>query len=424
MTPPALTEFRVEIGSNGIAHLIFDSPGRTMNVFSENAIADVGAFAAWLPDADVRGVLLRSGKDNAFCAGADLTELGMAYDMIMAASDRARFDLAYEHFAPIGRAFRALERAGKPVAAAIEGLALGGGCEFALAAHYRVLADDAKAALGLPETLVGLLPGGGGTQRLPRLCGIETALPVLLDGKRLGGAAALQAGLVNQLVKSGDAVAAAEAWLLSDPDPVQPWDRPEWSPLPSDQVTAAIAPSRLDMLTRTLGHYPAMTAVLDCVEFGLPQSFDGGYRTEMSVFSDLIQRAEARNMIQTQFLARTEYERLARKAGLPDWVTGAVQSSTAAFADVDDLEAAGAAGFGGAAAYTAPLRTRTGLGYWVDGDDPLAERARVVLAKIGTAVVPFGTQRTPAERRLIDYAITRAIGYPAYLGGPLAFAER
>ena len=86
--------------------------------------------------------------------------------------------------APSGEKARRLETAGKPIAVAVAGLALGGGCEFALAAHHRVIADHPQATFGLPESLVGLLPGGGGTQRLPRLLGIEAALPVLLDGAR------------------------------------------------------------------------------------------------------------------------------------------------------------------------------------------------------------------------------------------------
>ena len=97
---PTLTQFRLDYPGNGLVHLVFDCPGRTMNVFSEAAIEELGAFAAWLPDADVAGVLIRSGKDNAFCAGADLTELGVAYDMIMAAPKRARFTVGVRSFLP------------------------------------------------------------------------------------------------------------------------------------------------------------------------------------------------------------------------------------------------------------------------------------------------------------------------------------
>src|SRR6202023_1331591 len=135
-----------------------------------------------------------------------LTELGVAYDMIMQTPPNARFNAAFDHFFRLSLAIRALETSGKPVAAAIAGLALGGGCELALGTHYRVLVDTPNAALGLPESLVGLLPGGGGTQRLPRLIEIEKALPILLAGARLSGRGALEAGLVDQLVPAGDEV--------------------------------------------------------------------------------------------------------------------------------------------------------------------------------------------------------------------------
>ena len=285
---PLLTQFRLEPQNNGIAHLVFDCPERTMNVFSDAAIEELGQIAAWLADADIRGLLIRSGKANGFCAGADLTELGLAYDMIVAAPARARFDLAFNHFFRLSRALRALETAGKPVAAAVGGLALGGGCELALAAHYRVLADDKGAVMGLPESLVGLLPGAGGTQRLPRLIGIEAALPILLDGARLSGVGARAAGLVHQLAPLGREVAAAEAWLLGPAASRQPWDDPEWAPVPASRVSAQIEPVRERVLRRTRGHYPAPLAILDCVEWGLPQPVDAAIRTEMSVFAHVV----------------------------------------------------------------------------------------------------------------------------------------
>ncbi len=213
MTPslPKLEQFRIELKDNGLVHLVFDAPGRTMNVFSDAAIVEVGLFARWLVEADVRGALIRSGKESGFCAGANLPEIWAAYDMVTSTPRHRRFNAAYDHFFRLSLALRALETCGKPVAAAIAGLALGGGGELALAAHYRVLTDDPRAAIGLPESLVGLLPGAGGTQRLPRLIGVEAAAPILLEGGRLSGDAALKAGLAHALVKSGEEVASAEA---------------------------------------------------------------------------------------------------------------------------------------------------------------------------------------------------------------------
>src|ERR1700675_27924 len=219
-----LKEFRAERTENDVLHLVFDMPGRPMNVFSNAAIAELGIFSSWLRGSDVKGVVVSSGKPSAFCAGADLTELGQAYDMIMAAPAETRDRVAFDHFFPLSQALRAIETAGKPVAAAIAGLALGGGGELALAAHHRVMVDDPKVAFGLPESLVGLLPGAGGTQRLPRLAGIEKAFPILLEGARLSGQAAVASGVIDQLVPAGEEVAAAERWVLSHPWGSQTWD--------------------------------------------------------------------------------------------------------------------------------------------------------------------------------------------------------
>jgi 3-hydroxyacyl-CoA dehydrogenase/enoyl-CoA hydratase/3-hydroxybutyryl-CoA epimerase len=423
---PTLRQFRLEFPDNGLVHLVFDAPGRTMNVFSNAAIHELGVFAHRLAQSDVRGVVIRSGKDTAFCAGADLNELGDAYDMIMQTPPYARFNAAFDHFFRLSLAMRALETSGKPIAAAIAGLALGGGCELALAAHHRVLVDDPRAALGLPESLVGLLPGAGGTQRLPRLIGIEAALPILLEGVRLSGEAALKAGLVDQLVPAGEEVAAAEAWLLTARTPIQPWDRVDWrAPSPPD-VSRALSAARKNVLARTLGHDPAPLAILDCVEFGLVQCFDGAIRSEMAIFSHLIQRAEPRNMIRTLFLGKTEFERLKRKNAIPGFVAQVVDAARAVVEKAsEDAEALAAAGFVNTArSRVAPVGDRAAPGYWIDSavEDPRRAKALAVLDRIGQAVAPFAAGRTPTELQIADYAIVRETGYPAYLGGPFAYA--
>src|ERR1700676_3953021 len=218
-----LKEFRAERTENDVLNFVFDMPGRPMNVFSNAAIAELVIFSEWLRGSDVKGVVIRSGKASAFCAGADLGELGLAYDMVMAAPAETRDRVAFDHFFALSQALRGIETAGKPVAAAISGLALGGGGELALATHHRVMVDDPKVAFGLQESLVGLSPGGGLPQRLPRLPGIEKALPILLEGARLSGQAAVAAGVIDQLVPAGEEVAAAERWGLSYPWAAQPW---------------------------------------------------------------------------------------------------------------------------------------------------------------------------------------------------------
>lgn len=326
MTLPQLTQFRLEDQANGIVHLVFDCPGRSMNVFSNQAIHELGAFAEWLHGADVRGVVVRSGKSTAFCAGADLAELGAAYEMIVAASPADRFDLAFTHFFPLSHAIRRLETAGKPIAAAVAAAALGGGCELAMGAHHRVASKSPRVIFGLPECGVGLLPGAGGTQRMPRLVGPELGAEILLRGRTLDGEAALVAGLADQLVDDGDEIAAAEAWLLSDKAHAeQPWDRPGGCSLVHADVADLLSRHRQREMARMQGHEPAPLAILDCLELGLIQPLDGAIRSEMAVFARLIQRREPRNMIRTLFLGKQACNKAERAGGLHPTVIAAAQ---------------------------------------------------------------------------------------------------
>ncbi|MCK1480779.1 enoyl-CoA hydratase/isomerase family protein [Bradyrhizobium sp. 197] len=422
-----LKQFRIEMSTNGVLHLIFDMPDRSMNVFSNAAIDEIGPFADWLKKSDVIGVVISSGKPTAFCAGADLAELETAYDMIMAAPAAERDRLAFDHFFRLSHGLRRLETAGKPVAVAVAGLALGGGCEFALAAHHRVIADHPQATFGLPESLVGLLPGGGGTQRLPRLIGIEAALPVLLDGARIGGQAAIAAGLADELVGPGEEVAAAERWVLSQPAAIQPWDRPDWHAADTSRVAAIIGASRSKMLAETFGHYPAPSAILDCVEQGLSQDFDSAIRTEMQIFAKLIQRREPRNMIRALFLGRLDYERL-KKKGMNPQITEAVAEISKVLGAHSERgkelsDAFARAGFRVEQPRRADFDGRiTDAVYWHD-DEPRTwgkDLLRARLADAEAAAAGWRTQLDEAERRAADYVLVTQAGFPAYLGGLFA----
>lgn len=422
-----LKQFRIEMSTNGVMHLIFDMPDRSMNVFSNAAIDEIGLFADWLKQSDVIGVVISSGKPTAFCAGADLAELETAYDMIMAAPAAERDRLAFDHFFRLSHGLRRLETAGKPVAVAVAGLALGGGCEFALAAHHRVIADHPQATFGLPESLVGLLPGGGGTQRLPRLIGIEAALPVLLDGARVSGQAAVAAGLADELVAPGEEVAAAERWVLSQPAATQPWDRPDWHAAQASRVAATIGASRSKMLAETLGHYPAPSAILDCVERGLSQGFDSAIRTEMQIFAKLIQRREPRNMIRTLFLGRLDYERL-KKKGMNHQITEAVAAISKVLGAHSERgkelsDAFARAGFRVEQPRQADFDGRIADAvYWHD-DEPRTwgkDLLRARLADAAAAAAGWRIQFDEAERRAADYVLVTQAGFPAYLGGLFA----
>src|SRR5712664_4552095 len=426
-----LKEFRAERTENDVLHLVFDMPGRPMNVFSNAAIAELVIFSEWLPGSDVKGVVIRSGKASAFCAGADLTELGLAYDMIMAAPAEKRDGLAFDHFFPLSRALRRIETAGKPVAAAIAGLALGGGGELSLAAHHRVMVDDPKAAFGLPESLVGLLPGAGGTQRLPRLIGIEKALPVLLDGERLSGQAAVAAGVVDQLVPLGEEVAAAERWVLSHATVSQTWDRAEWQPADADRATAIIERKRADVLADTLGHYPAPLAILDCIGEGFVQPFDDAIRTEMQIFSKLIQRREPRNMIRTLFLGRLDHDRLRKAGGIPASVEQAVAAVSQVVQVDGNADAVLASAFARAGFLGSSVRTPAFDGvianaaYWLEAE-PITDGKRALRERLAQAYAvasKWRTQLSEDERRAADYLLVRICRFPAYMGGAFSAAS-
>jgi 3-hydroxyacyl-CoA dehydrogenase/enoyl-CoA hydratase/3-hydroxybutyryl-CoA epimerase len=420
-----LQQFRAERTESDILHLVFDMPGRPMNVFSNAAIAELSIFSQWLRGSDVKGVVIRSGKPSAFCAGADLGELGLAYDMIMAAPAGARDRVAFDHFFPLSKALRGIETAGKPVAAAIAGLALGGGGELALATHYRVMVDDPKVAFGLPESLVGLLPGGGGTQRLPRLTGIEKALPVLLEGARLSGQAAVSAGVVDQLVAAGEEVAAAERWVLSHASASQPWDRPGWRPVDVDTTAAIIARKRESVLAETLGHYPAPLAILDCIDEGLPQSFDAAIRTEMQIFSKLIQRREPRNMIRTLFFGRLDHDRLRKAGGIPASVEQAAAAVSEALrasatADATLAEAFARAGFHGPKNAPGFDGVIDQSAFWLEAE-PVTDGKRALRERLAEAYAVAGQWRATFsgdQRRAADYLLVTKYGFPAYMAAP------
>jgi 3-hydroxyacyl-CoA dehydrogenase / enoyl-CoA hydratase / 3-hydroxybutyryl-CoA epimerase len=423
-----LQQFRAERSENNVLHLVFDMPGRPMNVFSNVAIAELAVFSQWLRESDVKGVVIRSGKPSAFCAGADLAELGLAYDMIMAAPAETRARVAFDHFFPLSQALRGIETAGKPVVAAIAGLALGGGGELALATHHRIMVDDPKVAFGLPESLVGLLPGGGGTQRLPRLTGIEKAFPILLEGARLSGEAAVAAGVIDQLVPPGEEVAAAEQWVLSHPSASQPWDRPGWWPGDVDDAASIIARKRESVLGETLGHYPAPLAILDCVAEGLPQPFDAAIRTEMQIFAELIQRREPRNMIRTLFLGRLDHDRLRKAGGIPAPVEQAVAAVSEALqggADATLANAFARAGFHGPKKAPAFDGVIAQSAFWLEAE-PVTDGKRALRERLAQAygvAEPWRATFSEDQRRAADYLLVTKHGFPAYMAGAFSSAE-
>jgi len=194
-----------DVGQDGVAVLTIDLPGKSMNVLTPELMEDLGSLTRQaIADESVRGMVITSGK-KAFIAGADIKDMVTAYDRGVTPREAAEFSMG------LNRILRALETCGKPVAAAINGLALGGGLEVCLACHYRVLANDAGAVLGFPEVNIGLLPGAGGTQRTPRLVGFRNAATMVLQCRNQGPDEALAMGLVHELAPAAEVVERARA---------------------------------------------------------------------------------------------------------------------------------------------------------------------------------------------------------------------
>ena len=307
-----MNNLTLEVDEQGIATISFDVPGKSMNVLSAAVLADfAAAIEQAVADAAVRGILITSAKPG-FVPGADLTELVQQFER------KRELPQAVADNAPFSKLLRRLETCGKPVAAAINGIALGGGLEICLACHYRVLADDPKAQIGLPEVKVGLLPGGGGTQRLPRLMGLEKALPLLLEGNSLKPAEALKLKVVHEVVPREQLVEAARRWLLGTPTAQQPWDLNGYQvpgganiALPAIGTLFTVATARV--ARATLHNYPAPIAILSAVFEGVQLPIDRGLAIEIKYFAKLVTGAVARNLIRTMFINKGLADKLDRR---------------------------------------------------------------------------------------------------------------
>ncbi|PIB46984.1 3-hydroxyacyl-CoA dehydrogenase [Pseudomonas sp. 2588-5] len=288
---------RYEKGQDGIVVLTLDMPGQSANtmnsVYREAMAATVERLEA--EKDSLAGVVITSAKKT-FFAGGDLNELIKV--------DKAHAKEFYDSVLVLKAQLRRLETLGKPVVAAINGAALGGGWEICLACHYRVALDDKSVQLGLPEVTLGLLPGGGGVVRMVRMLGLEKALPYLLEGKKVRPQQALQAGLINALAVDREALLAqSRAWILANPDARQPWDNKAYSipgGTPSSPKVAqmlAIAPSILR--SKTQGCFPAPEKILCAAVEGAQVDFDTAHLIETRYFTELVTGQVAKNMMGT-----------------------------------------------------------------------------------------------------------------------------
>ncbi|MBR7837833.1 enoyl-CoA hydratase/isomerase family protein [Actinospica durhamensis] len=285
---------RYDRDDDGVVTLTLDLPGSANVMNSTYRTAMAGAVGRLEAErATIAGVVITSAKKS-FFAGADLNELIRATPELL--------DEFTSMLTDVKGQMRRLERLGVPVAAAVTGSALGGGLELALACHHRVCWDDASVRIGLPETTLGLLPGGGGVTRSVRMMGVQAALGLITEGRQLRPAAALAAGWVDELVPSrADVVERARAWVLANPSATQPWDRPghrvpDLRPLdPSTYGLLSAAPAV--SYQRTHGCYPAVDAAIACAVEGALLDFDTALEIEGRYLTELVLGQVSKNMI-------------------------------------------------------------------------------------------------------------------------------
>jgi 3-hydroxyacyl-CoA dehydrogenase/enoyl-CoA hydratase/3-hydroxybutyryl-CoA epimerase len=285
--------------TDGVAMVEIDQPGKSVNVLSEQVVQEMAAIIQRLESgADgARALVIASGKPGVWIAGADVEQLA---EIRTAADGEA---LSRSGQALLNR----LESLPIPAIAAIDGAALGGGLEIALACGYRIASDSPKTKLGLPEVQLGLLPGAGGTQRLPRLVGLANALDLMLTGKQLDGRRARKLGLVDEVTPAAILLDRSRkaALELADRKLVPKAGRRRGSPVWAENLPGARAvifrKARKDVLDKTGGLYPAPPRILDVVEGGIDRPLQEGLALEAAAFGELTVTPEARSLTHVFF---------------------------------------------------------------------------------------------------------------------------
>jgi 3-hydroxyacyl-CoA dehydrogenase/enoyl-CoA hydratase/3-hydroxybutyryl-CoA epimerase len=299
----------VNIDSHGVWHATMDMPGRPFNVFSEDMMDDLeslieSVLADTAAGKSPKGLVIGSGKTS-FLAGADLA---MIQDF-GAMRFSANWSQMRDRYSRLGRLFRRLEKLPIPVVAAINGLALGGGLELAMSCHARVCAVGRHVQLGLPEAVLGLLPGAGGTQRLPRYVGLEKGVQMLLSGAPVSPEQAYELGLVDSLSEPAALHEAATACVL-ELEACARWDRDDYQVSESDVAQLSNdfetwAASVSGVSAQDMALYPAYKAIVGCVAGGYGQDIDTAMDVEWDIFVDLMSHPISSNMVTTCFLEKT-----------------------------------------------------------------------------------------------------------------------
>jgi len=319
------TNFKIETDADGIALVTWDMPEKSMNVITPEVMEELDAIIdETAADPAIKGVVITSGKPT-FSGGADLSMIKSMFTL--QAEEKAKdpahatqklFDLVGR----LSRLFRKLETCGKPWVSAINGTCMGGAFELSLACHGRIASNSKTVKIALPEVKVGIFPGAGGTQRVPRLTNTQDALQMMTTGSSLTAARAKAMGLVHEAVDPDKLIDAAKAMIKNGLKPVQPWDEKGFK-LPGGGVwtpaSAQLWPAASAILRReTYGNYPGAIAILKCVYEGLQVPFDTALKIEQRYFTEVLQTTEAFSMIRSLFISMQELGKGARRpAGVP-----------------------------------------------------------------------------------------------------------
>jgi 3-hydroxyacyl-CoA dehydrogenase/enoyl-CoA hydratase/3-hydroxybutyryl-CoA epimerase len=322
-----MTDFTLKIDADGVGVITWDVKDKSMNVMSRDSMVLLNdLFDQALNDDAVKGIVITSGKDT-FAGGMDLNVLAAIREEYKDDPAKGLFEFTMNGH----HALRKIERAGmdpktnkggKPVAAALPGTALGIGLEVPLACHRIFAADNPKAKIGLPEIMVGIFPGAGGTTRLVRKLGAMAASPLLLEGKMNSPQAALRAGVIDEVVPADELLDAAKAWVLSEPKIVRPWDEkgykmPGGAPYhPAGFMTFVGASAMVN--GKTQGVYPAAKALLSAVYEGALVPFDTALKIEARYFTQVLMNPSSSAMIRSLFINKEALEKGANRPDVAD----------------------------------------------------------------------------------------------------------
>ncbi len=312
--------FTVETDNDGVALVTWDSPEKSMNVFTGEVMDEIDRIIDQVvADDNIKGAVITSGKST-FSGGADLTMLSGMFETVekeRAKNPKKAVKMLFDGAGRMSWLWRKLETCGKPWVAAINGTCMGGAFELSLACHARIAADSDRVKMGLPEVKVGIFPGAGGTQRVPRMADTQAALQMLTTGQTLVPKKAKSMGLINEIVPADQLIDTAKQMIRDGLDPEQPWDKKGFK-APGGKVYspagANLWPAATAILRReTYGNYPAAIAIVKCVHEGLQLPMDTGLLVEQRYFTEILQTTEARMMVRSLFVSLQEINKGARR---------------------------------------------------------------------------------------------------------------